>query len=221
MYDRFKMSREENVMMAKRILVDSIYQQANLEGIAVTFAQTQDILNNVNVSLLTPIEINKICCLRDGWNYLLDSLDEPVDLIFIEKLHKLVARFDIPYRYLGKLRTNDVLISGTKWRPDYPDVDVICEKLSEVSEIECVTERAITTGLWLMRCQPFLDGNKRVGSFCINKIMIANGVGIFNVPVDLDRTFQTMLVKFYETDDGTDIMTWIVNNCLDGINEIW
>ena len=36
------MSQEENIFIAKRILVDSIYQQANLEGIGVTFADTQD-----------------------------------------------------------------------------------------------------------------------------------------------------------------------------------
>lgn len=220
MTDRFKMSREENIMMAKRILVDSVYQQANLEGIAVTFAQTQDILNNVNVSSLTPTEINKVCCLRDGWTYLFSNLRKSVDLIFIEELHELVARFDVPYQYLGKLRMNDVLISGTKWRPDYPNADVIHAKLEELSKIECITERAIATGLWLMRCQPFRDGNKRIGSFCINKIMIEGGTGIFNVPVEFDGTFKTMLVEYYESEDMTDIMSWIVNNCLDGINEI-
>ena len=41
-----------------------------------------------------------------------------------------------------------------------------------------ITDRAIRTGLWLMRCQVFKDGNKRIGSFAINKILIENGKGI-------------------------------------------
>ena len=57
--DKYAMDIEENIWIAKRLLVDSVYTSANLEGIAVTFAQTQDILNNVNVSHLTPKDINK------------------------------------------------------------------------------------------------------------------------------------------------------------------
>ena len=52
--DIYNMTKEENIFCAKRVLVDSIYKQANLEGIGVTFAETQDILNNVNVDKVTP-----------------------------------------------------------------------------------------------------------------------------------------------------------------------
>ena len=101
--DIYNMTKEENIFCAKRVLVDSIYKQANLEGIGVTFAETQDILNNVNVDKVTPTDMSKVCCLRDGWHYLFDHLDEPVDLVFLESIHELTARFDVPYQYLGKL----------------------------------------------------------------------------------------------------------------------
>lgn len=42
--DKYAMDIEENIWIAKRLLVDSVYTSANLEGIAVTFAQTQDIV---------------------------------------------------------------------------------------------------------------------------------------------------------------------------------
>lgn len=121
--DIYNMTKEENIFCAKRVLVDSIYKQANLEGIGVTFAETQDILNNVNVDKVTPTDMSKVCCLRDGWHYLFDHLDEPVDLVFLESIHELTARFDVPYQYLGKLRVDDVMISGTDWRPEIPDVE--------------------------------------------------------------------------------------------------
>ena len=217
--DRYNMSIDKNIFLAKRILVDSIYQQANLEGIAVTYAQTHDILNNVNVGSLTPNEISKVCCLRDGWKFLFDNLQNDLDLVFIENLHEIVARFDVEYKYLGKLRTEQVLISGTSWKPTIPDYDEIdnCLKRTEYSSI---TEKALRTGLELMRMQPFQDGNKRIGSFVINKILIQNGKGIFNVPVELDGIFKTKLVEFYESDDLSGFASWIVDKCLMGVDEV-
>lgn len=71
-----------------------------------------------------------------------------------------------------------------------------------------------------MRCQVFKDGNKRIGSFAINKILIENGKGIFKVPVELDGTFNQMLVSYYESNNEDELTTCIYNNCLDGVNKV-
>lgn len=218
--DKFNMSKENNIFNAKRIMVDSIYKQANLEGIAVTFADTQSILNNVNIEHVTPTDISKVCCLRDGWNYLFDHIDDTVDLVFLEATHELTARFDVPYQYLGKLRNEEVMISGTDWRPEIPNADKIYRDLQDLNKIECITDRALSVGLYVMRSQMFKDGNKRVGSFAANKILIANGKGIFNVPVKLDGLFKQKLVDYYESNENEELKSWIVENCLDGVNSI-
>ena len=111
----------------------------------------QDILNNVNVDKVTPTDMSKVCCLRDGWHYLFDHLDEPVDLVFLESIHELTARFDVPYQYLGKLRVDDVMISGTDWRPEIPDVETIYRDLQELNRIECITDRALSIGLYIIK----------------------------------------------------------------------
>ena len=51
------MSREDNVFFAKRKLVDNIYRSANLEGIAVTFADTYAFMNNVNTGKISVDDI--------------------------------------------------------------------------------------------------------------------------------------------------------------------
>ena len=214
--DKYDMTKEDNIFCAKRIMVDSIYKQAQLEGIAVTFADTQSILNDVNVENVTPTEMSKVCCLRDGWHYLLDHVDDEVDLVFLENIHELTARIVVPYQYLGKLRTDDVMISGTDWRPELPDIEKIYIDLQELNKIECITDRALSVGLYIMRTQMFKDGNKRVGSFAANKILIANGKGIFNVPVKLDGIFKQKLVDYYESEDNSELKNWMVENCLEG-----
>ena len=222
----FKMTKEENIFCAKRVMVDSIYQQANLEGIAVTFAQTQDILNDVNVNELTPNEISKVFCLRDGWKFLLDTLDKPLSLAYVEELHEIIARFDVEYQYLGKLRTADVMISGTRWRPEIPNDEILdaldkdFQYINNQMREEETTDIAIEIGLKLMRLQLFKDGNKRIGSFILNKVLIENGRGIFNVPVEYDGLFKSELVRYYESENTEKLKSLIVEKCLDGTTKI-
>lgn len=221
--DKYEMTQEENIFNAKRILVDSIYQQAKLEGIAVTYANTVDILNNVNIQDVTPKDISKVCCLRDGWKYLFDHINQPLDLIFLEDIHSIIGRFDVDYQYLGKIRKEDVMVTtggGERWYPKLPDAEKIFRHLNQLSEKKEVTDRALETGLYIMRCQIFKDGNKRVGSFAINKILIENGKGIFNVPVQKDGAFKEKLVEFYKTNSSDEIKSWIYENCIEGIHPI-
>ena len=43
MVDKYKLTREKNVFIAKRNIVDYIWKSANLEGITVTYPDTQTI----------------------------------------------------------------------------------------------------------------------------------------------------------------------------------
>lgn len=218
MENKFQMPQEENIFLAKRLLVDAIYKSANLEGIAVTYANTTDILNNVNVPSVAPNDIHKIFCLRDTWRYVLDHINDLLDLGYIEEIHTRVARADVPYYALGQLRAGDVLISGTNWRPELPDPERLHTELQEILRIPCVTDRALTAALWCMRTQPFMDGNKRVASMLGNKILIENGNGLLNVPVELDGQFKQRLVAFYESGQMDDLKQWMYDHCLDGID---
>lgn len=217
MENKYNLSQEENIFIAKRMIVDAVYKSANLEGIAVTFAQTVDILNDVNVDSLKPSEISKVCCIRDGWHFILDNINTPLDLGFIESVHELIAKSELDYRYLGKFRTDNVLISGTSWRPEIPNPETLHKELMDLLKIKNETDSALTIMLWIMRNQIFKDGNKRVATIIANKLLIQNGCGIVSVPVELDGTFKSMLVKYYETNDMNELKQWIYDNCIDGV----
>ncbi len=220
MYDKYAMTQQQNIEIAKRTLVDAIYKSANLEGIAVTYAQTIDILNNVNVASLKPSEINKVFCLRDAWHYTLDHINDDMNLGFLEELHALIARADLSYNELGRIRTEDVLISGTMWRPELPDIECLHRELMGIMSMPTTTDRALTLMLWVMRSQIFKDGNKRVATLAANKVLIANGCGIVSVPVELDGTFKQMLVDYYESNNSTAIKKFLYEKCMDGLKPI-
>lgn len=219
MKNKYTMSQEENIFIAKRMLVDVVYKSANLEGIAVTLAQTVDILNDINVDNIKPSEIGKVCCLRDAWNYIISNINNKLDLAFIEEVHQLVTKTELDYRYVGTIRFEDVLISGTSWRPEIPSPELLHTELLELLKIDNITDRALSIMLWIMRSQIFKDGNKRVSTIIANKILIENGCGIISIPVELDGTFKTMLVDFYETNNSNKLKEWLFNNCIDGINQ--
>ncbi|SCZ78645.1 Fic family protein [Pseudobutyrivibrio xylanivorans] len=145
-----------------------------------------------------------------------------MDIDFLKDIHNLIARFDVDYRYLGKIREDEVMISGTSWRPEIPsneDIDKLCEML-KIDTSKNITDQAINIGLYIMRMQPFKDGNKRVGSYAMNKILIEHGKGIFNVPVELDGKFKQKLVEYYESDDNSDLKMFVAEHCIDGTHRI-
>lgn len=226
--DKFKLSREDNVFVAKKYLKDSIYRSAYLEGIAVTFPQTEAILENAVVNGVSAKDVSKVCDLRDAWKYVLDNLDAEIDLKFLEDLHQIIAREDVPWDKLGKLRTENVRISGTNYIPEVPDAEKICRELAEICstksesgehfEMETSdTDKAISAMLYIMRVQPFLDGNKRVGTLVCNKMLISTGCGIFSLPPELKQEFSEKLVKFYETNKADEVKSFIFENCLTGL----
>ncbi len=53
MKNKYNMTKEDNILFAKRKLIDNLYKSANLEGIAVTFADTVDFINNVNTGKIS------------------------------------------------------------------------------------------------------------------------------------------------------------------------
>lgn len=216
--DKFNLTREENIFVAKKYLKDSVYRSAFLEGIAVTFPQTEAILENATVNNVSTKDIAKVFGLRDGWEYVLNNLDTPLDLKYLEDLHQIIAKEDVPWDRLGKLRTENVRISGTNYIPDSPNADSVHTELTNILSANATdTDKAITLMLYLMRAQLFLDGNRRVATMACNKILIATGHGIFSLPPELKEQFTAELVKFYETGDMDALKTLIYDNCITGL----
>ena len=217
MKDKYNLSLEENVFLAKRLIVDNIYSNARIEGCNVTFPQTQTILDGVNVPSVTLDDINCILNLRDARKYMIDNATNKLDLEFICKINSYVARNEsIQW---GTLRTGKVGISGTEYVPEIPKEEDVIKKVDEINNIENVTKRAIKYMLYGMRGQLFWDGNKRTSIIVANKILISNGKGVLTIKDKFLNEFNTLLTQFYDTNDDTKIEEFIYENCLYGIDK--
>lgn len=216
MKDKYNMSKEDNIFFAKRKLVDNIYKSANLEGIAVTFADTYAFMNNVNTGRISVDDMLKLKGLKDCWQFVLDTIDDKLTIDYIKKVHFEICKGQNIYP-LGEFRDRGVGITGTSWRPKLPSECNYEEELNEILSIPGKLERCISIFCWIQRSQMFLDGNKRVANLVANKEMIRNGQGIIAVPVEKIGDYFTRLIKYYETDDMSELKAWIYDNCIDGV----
>ena len=172
MKDKYNLTLEQNIFLAKRNLVDNIYANARMEGLNITFPETKTILEGVNVPNLKIDEIQCILNLRDAWKYLINNIHADFNLDFICKINELVARNEsIAW---GVLRQGKVQITGTDYIPEIPSEEKVKQQITHILQIENATERAIEYMLYGMRSQLFWDGNKRTSTICANNFMIEN-----------------------------------------------
>ena len=176
MENKYNLTLEQNIFLAKRNLVDNIYSNARMEGLNITFPETKTILEGINVPNLNIDEIQCILNLRDAWKYIINNIDETFNLDFICKINEFVARNES--LSWGVLRQGKVQITGTDYIPDVPNEKDVKQQINNILQIENATERAIEYMLYGMRSQLFWDGNKRTSTICANKIMIENGLTI-------------------------------------------
>ena len=214
MQDLYKLTKEQNIFIAKRNIVDYIWKSANLENIAVTYPDTQVIFDGYSVQGYKVEEITAINNLKKAWQFLLNDIDLELNLAYIFQINKIIGE-GIFYNP-GIIRSTPVNIGGTTWQPPIPFESQIKEELDRVSG-ESNTERAINMMLYLMRKQIFLDGNKRTAMLIANKIMIENGCGIISIPINKQPEFYKLLIKYYETNNKEDIAQYIYDYCIDGM----
>ena len=188
-----------------------------MENRAVTFPQTQTILNGVNVPGVQLDDIQAILNMRDAWRYLMRTINEPVTLEYFCKLHEYIARNEA--LEWGKLRTGTVGISGTDYVPPVPVwEDVERELFAILSSGTTTTEKALNAFAWGTRGQFFWDGNKRTSMTLANKILLSGGAGILTITDKHMERFNTLLLDYYNTGNGVSLKDFLYDNAIQGMS---
>ena len=205
---------EQNIDFAKRHLVDTIYKQAILEGVATTFADTESIIEGGKVNNMTSEDIIKIVNLKHAWEFILNKnvVLSDTNFALLCEINKMVEEGF--YYTAGKVRNTPVTIGGTTWKPDLPIESVIREELEEIfsKELDDI-DRAIELLLYTMKKQVFIDGNKRTAVIYSNHYLISKGKGIIAIPAELTEEFKDLLIPYYEGRDEKEIKKFIKEKC--------
>lgn len=204
-----------NIDFAKRNMVDTIYKQALLEGVAVTFLDTETIIEGGKINNVSADDVQKINNLKHAWQLILDegviTLKSDYDLLCL--INRLVEEGF--YYNAGQLRSVPVSISGTKWKSELPIESQVKERLAEIMDVDTdVYTKAIQALLFVTKKQLFIDGNKRTSVIFANHILISHGAGLIAVPKEKGAEYEKLLIEYYETDQSEEIATFLRDECL-------
>ena len=205
---------KQNIDFAKRHLVETIYKQAILEGVATTFADTENIIEGGKVNNMTSEDILKIINLKHAWEFILNEnvILSDTNFSLLCEINKMVEEGF--YYTAGKVRNVPINIGGTTWKPDLPLESTIKEELEEIINKRLNDiDKAIELLLYVMKKQVFIDGNKRTSVIYSNHYLIARGKGIIVIPAELTEEFKNLLIDYYEGKNVKEIKKFIKEKC--------
>ena len=204
-----------NLDFARVNMKSSIYDQAILEGVATSFPQTEDILENGTVSGMTATDVQKILNLKHAWEFILDRdvISYPTDYSILCHIAKLVNEGF--FQDGGRIRGVPVTIGGTSYIPPMPIESIVKENLEAFLNAELPPdEKAIRLCLYCMKTQIFNDGNKRASVIFANHYLIAQGGGMLIIPEKHVPEFKRLLVSYYEGKDNGEIIRFLKEQCM-------
>lgn len=203
-----------NLDFARINMKNSIYEQAVLEGVATSFPQTEDIIENGKVNGVTATDVQKILNLKHAWEFILDKdvLQVKSDYSVLCHIAKLVNEGF--FESGGRIRGVPVTIGGTSYIPPLPIETIVIENISEIinSDIEPI-DIAVELCLYCMKAQIFNDGNKRASVIFANHYLISKAGGLLVIPEAQVPEFKQLLIAYYEGKDKGEAKAFLKQKC--------
>lgn len=203
-----------NIAFARANMKMNIYDQAVLEGVATSFPQTEEIIDNGKISGVTATDVQKILNLKHAWEFILDRdvISSRSDYYMLSHIARVVNEGF--FAEGGRIRGVPVTIGGSSYVPPLPNELDVKEKIREIiEESDEVINTAIKLCLYCMKTQIFLDGNKRASVIFANHYLISHGGGFLVIPEKEVPEFKRLLVKYYEGEDITVIADFMKKYC--------
>lgn len=203
-----------NIAFARANMKMNIYDQAVLEGVATSFPQTEEIIDNGKIYGVTATDVQKILNLKHAWEFILDRdvIASCSDYYMLSHIARVVNEGF--FAEGGRIRGVPVTIGGSSYVPPLPNELDVKEKIREIiEESDEVINTAIKLCLYCMKTQIFLDGNKRASVIFANHYLISHGGGFLVIPEKEVPEFKRLLVKYYEGEDITVIADFMKKYC--------
>ena len=203
-----------NIDFARANLKANIYDQAVLEGVATSFPQTEDIIENGRVNGVSANDVQKILNLKHAWEFVIDRdvIATKTDYYILCHVAQLVNEGF--YNEGGRIRGVPVMIGGTSYVPPLPiEIDVKECIAGIVADGGEPVEVAARLCLYCMKTQIFNDGNKRTAVIFANHYLIGQAAGLLVIPEKDVPEFKRLLVAYYEDNDSGEMVAFMKEKC--------
>ena len=212
--DQLSVDVMNNISFARANMKVNIYDQAVLEGVATSFPQTEEIIDNGKVSGMTAMDVQKILNLKHAWEFILDKdvIASTSDYYMLSHIARLVNEGF--FSEGGRIRGIPVTIGGSSYVPPLPNEGDVKDRIREFTEENGdIIDVAVKLCLYCMKTQIFLDGNKRASIIFANHYLISHGGGILVIPEKDVPEFKSLLLRYYEGENISIISNFMKKNC--------
>lgn len=204
-----------------RDMAGHVWAAAALEGNPFTYPEVKTLLEGITVGGRRVTDADQVLRLRDAYQLLRDLVRSgqfTVSKETSDALHAVIARNEAlefgHFRGEGPL-TSQVSVNlgelGTHTPPPTTPGgsnlrDIFSDGLRALSEIDIPFERACAYFLFAADNQFYFDGNKRTARSMMNGVLLSAGIPAVLVPAQARQEFNSVMVAFHATRDGTPVM---------------
>ena len=204
---------------AKRILnqllIDLSFNSSRLEGNTFTLADTRNLLLKGSLEGKDREEATMILNHKEAISFLVEvAVDMGVNLYTVTNLHAALSTDLLPPELCGKLREEEVAITGSVYTPPgnlHTIQELFGQLIKKADAIENPFEQSIFLLLHLPYLQPFEDVNKRTSRLACNIPLMKENMSPMSF-IDLPKDAYTdAILAFYEIKDPEpmkDLYLW-------------
>ncbi|OEU66400.1 MAG: cell filamentation protein Fic [Desulfovibrio sp. S3730MH75] len=210
-----KQNNKKSLFIVHKLFAELIFDFQALEGMPFTFPEVQTYLQGITVGGHKIADEDKLKQQILGWEKLIelvkmDSFTISKDVAF--SIQKVIAKDEV--LEIGQFKSGQIGIAGTDYVPPKADEleELFPNVITEILKIEDIREQGYRIHLDFAHNQFFYDGNKRTGLLMANGHLLSNGYAPLSVPAKWLTEYNAGMIKFYETGDHAEMMSFL-NKC--------
>ena len=176
------------------------YNALNIEGVAVTIAETQDLLNNKNIYSLKDTDNLIATNFINSLSYMNSIIEKGFDKYELIEYMKRINLYLLNglHSEAGNIRYSNIKVSGSNYIPKIPVEFEIREDI--MKNINNILEDPLELYCYVTGNQIFADGNKRTALLMVNLILYKDNK-YFSVDGEYADEYRVKLIEMYETGD--------------------
>ena len=210
------MNLERARLLIDKYIVDYVYNAARVEGVNTKYLDIKLLVEDGIDPKLDSDKISVLKNLKDAYKALKDEdfLSQQIDIFSLKSVNQIINGRGIVHE-AGLIRKDEVYITNCKYIPEIPVEFEIAIMIRDIIEQDKpVLDKGIELYLYIMRVQPFIDGNKRTANVFANLYLLQHDSAIISVHADDKKQFLTKLSRFYETNDPEKLSKFIKEKAL-------
>lgn len=180
--------------------VEITYNALNIEGVAITTEETQDLLDNKNIYSLEDTDNIIATNFVNSLSYVNSIIEKGFDKYELIEYMKRINLYLLNglHSEAGNIRYSNIKVSGSNYTPKIPIEFEIREDI--MKNINNIMKDPLELYCYITRNQIFADGNKRTALLMVNFILYKDNK-YFSIDEEYADEYRVKLIEMYETGD--------------------